>query len=177
MGAMIARRYVKALASMMDKEGLANTEILFRALADAYQEKAFSDLINNPQIDAGAKEKMLLEIVKSSKSDVIANLIKLLVSKRRLSIIPDMAEELRLQVAADAKQYQGKVYSSDKVDASTLKALGANLGKKLDTNIALEYVASDYDGVKVEVEDLGVEITLSKSRMNAQLVEHILKAI
>ena len=32
-------------------------------------------------------------------------------------------------------------------------------------------------GIKVEVEDLGIEINFSKSRLNMQLVEHILKAI
>ena len=75
------------------------------------------------------------------------------------------------------RTYEGKVYSNTAVEASTLAALSSDLGKKMDATITLAFVASDYDGIKVEVEDLGVEVSLSKSRMNAHLVEHILKAI
>lgn len=177
MEALIAKRYVKALASVMDSAGLENTETLFQALASAYEDKKFADLINNPQVDSEAKEKLLLEIVKGAKNEAIDNLVRLLVAKRRLNIIPEIAEQLRLEVAGAANRYEGKVYSNEKVEAATLKALGTDLGKKMNTNITLEFVVSDYNGIKVEVEDLGVEITLSKSRMNAQLVEHILKAI
>jgi len=177
MEAMIAKRYVKALVSVMDEASLANTKTLFDALAEAFKDKSFADVMNDPDVDTAAKTSMLLAAVESAKSEAINNLIKLLVEKRRVSIIPAIAEELRLTLAAVDKTYEGKVYSSTPVEASTLKALGADLGKKMDATITLTYVASDYDGIKVEVEDLGVEVGLSKSRMNAQLVEHILKAI
>jgi F-type H+-transporting ATPase subunit delta len=177
MEAMIANRYVKALASVMDQAALENAKVLFDALAVAYKEKAFADLINDPQIESAAKEKLLLSIVESAKSEAVNNLIKLLVEKRRLSVIPAIAEALRLTLAAANKTYEGKVYSNTPVEAATLKALSSDLGKKMDASITLAFVASDYDGIKVEVEDLGVEVSLSKSRINAQLVEHILKAI
>jgi len=177
MEAMIAKRYVKALVSAMDQASLANTKTLFDALAGAFKEKAFADVMNDPDVDAAAKTAMLLAAVESAKSEAINNLIRLLVEKRRISIIPAIAEELRLTLAAVEKAYVGKVYSNTAVEASTLQALGADLGKKMDATITLTYVESDYDGIKVEVEDLGVEVGLSKSRMNAQLVEHILKAI
>lgn len=177
MEALIAKRYVKALASMMDEASLANTETVFKALADAYSEKAFADLIDNPQIASDAKEKLLLSVVEGAKSDAINNLLKLLVEKGRLAVIPAIAEELRLALAKASKTFAGNVYSNETVEASTLEALSSDLSKKMDARISLAFVPSDYDGIKVEVEDLGIEITLSKSRMNAQLLEHILKAI
>ena len=177
MEAMIAKRYVKALSSLMDAEALANTKILFDALAAAYTEKAFADVINDPQIGDAAKEGLLLAVVEGAKSEAVNNLIKLLVEKRRLAVIPAIAEELRLMLAGINKTYEGKVYSNTAVEAATLNALSSDLGRKMDATITLAFVPSDYDGIKVEVEDLGVEVSLSKSRMNAQLVEHILKAI
>ncbi len=177
MEAMIAKRYVKALAGVMDAEALANTKILFDALADAYKEKEFSTVINDPEIDDTAKTSLLLAIVEGAKSEAVNNLVKLLVEKRRLHVIPAIAEMLRLELAQMNKTYEGKVYSNSAVDASTLEALGNDLGRKMDAAITLAFVESEYNGIKVEVEDLGVEVSLSKSRMNAQLIEHILKAI
>jgi F-type H+-transporting ATPase subunit delta len=177
MEALIAKRYVRALASVMGKKALANTATLFAALAEAYEDKAFADLINNPDVEASVKEELLLSLVKSAKSEAINNLMKLLVEKRRLGIIPAMAEELRLTLARMSRTYTGKVYSNETVEAKTLETMAVELGKKMDAKIALDFIESDYDGIKVEVEDLGVEIDLSKSRLNAQLVEHILKAI
>ena len=177
MEAMIAQRYVKALASVMDQASLENTKTLFDALADAYNNKKFADVMNDPHVDSAAKETLLLSIVESAQSSAVNNLIKLLVEKRRIAVIPAMAEELRLSLAAMNKTYEGRVYSNTAVEASTLAALSSDLGKKMDATIALSFVASDYDGIKVEVEDLGVEVSLSKSRLNAQVIEHILKAI
>jgi len=177
MEALIAKRYVKALTSLMDDASLQHTTELFAALAKAFEEKAFAELVNNPDVAAEAKEKLLLSLVEGAKSEAINNLIRLLVEKRRINVIPAIAEELRLAMARRNKTYEGKVYSNDSVDDKTLEALSGDLGKKMGATIALTYVASDYDGIKVEVEDLGVEINLSKTRLSAQLIEHILKAI
>lgn len=177
MEALIAKRYVKALASLMDAEALANTKTLFDALSDAFKEKGFADVINDPQVEDSDKETLLLAIAEGAKSDAVNNLIKLLVEKRRLALIPAIAEALRLELAGMHKTYEGKVFSNAAVEASTLEVLSSDLSKKMDATITLAFVASDYDGIKVEVEDLGVEVSLSKTRMNAQLIEHILKAI
>ena len=177
MEALIANRYVKALASMMDTASLENVKTLFDALADAYKDGAFMAVVNDPQIDRSVKEEMLLAVVAGANSSAVNNLIRLLVEKGRLALIPAIAESLRLTLAALNKTYEGKVYSNTAVEAPMLEALSSDLGKKMDATITLAFVETDYDGIKVEVEDLGVEVSLSKRRLNAQLIEHILKAI
>lgn len=177
MEAMIAKRYVKALDAMMDETALENTKTLFDALSEAYKDKAFSAVVDDPQIGLEAKLKLLLAIVEPAKSEAVNNLIRLLAENGRLPLIPAIAEVLRLTLAEKRRAYEGKVYSNTAVEPATLSALSSDLGKKMDATITLAFVESDYDGIKVEVEDLGVEVSLSKSRMNAQLVEHILKAI
>ena len=63
------------------------------------------------------------------------------------------------------------------MDAKTVKALSSGLGKKVDADITLEFVKTNFDGIKVEVEDLGIELNFSKERINSSLIDHILKAI
>ena len=41
----------------------------------------------------------------------------------------------------------------------------------------LEVAKSDYNGIKIELEDLGVEASFSMDRLKAQMIEYILKAI
>jgi F-type H+-transporting ATPase subunit delta len=73
--------------------------------------------------------------------------------------------------------YKGRIYSNSAVDKASVDLIARDLGTKTGSTIILDYVASDFDGIRVEVDDLNVEINFSKSRLNAQLVEHILKAI
>ena len=35
----------------------------------------------------------------------------------------------------------------------------------------------DYDGIKVDIDGLGVEVGFSKERLKSQLIHHILKAV
>ena len=48
---------------------------------------------------------------------------------------------------------------------------------KIQSNQTALYFSHMKNGIKVDVADLGVEINFSKSRINSQIVEHIVKAI
>ena len=121
--------------------------------------------------------QILLEAVKSADSDKVNNLIKLLVEKKRINIIPAIAQELKKDIAASTKTYEGVVYSDSKIDDKTMQELSSSLSKKFDLNISLVFVEKDFNGIKVDVEDLGIEINFAKSRINSQMIEHIIKAI
>jgi F-type H+-transporting ATPase subunit delta len=58
-----------------------------------------------------------------------------------------------------------------------MQELSDGLSKKFDSKISLSYVKDDFNGIKVDVQDLGIEINFSKSRINSQMIEHIVKAI
>ena len=174
---LIAKRYVKALKSIMDQDALSNSADIFSALSTQFGNTKFVEIMDNPDVEKSVKEAILLSSIVSAKSSEINNLIKLLVEKKRIDIIPAIANELRLEIARMTKSYQGKVFSDSDIDASALEGLSTGLGKKVDAMVVLEFIKSDFDGIKVEVEDLGIEINFSKNRLNTQLIEHILKAI
>lgn len=174
---LIAKRYVKAFGEATGSESLENVYVAFSALAANFSNPKFTSIMENPEVAKSDKESILLDAVKSAQSDKLNNLIKLLVENGRISIIPAMAEEMRKEIARSTKNYSGVVYSNEDVDAKTLTDLSMGLGQKVNATVVLEFVKNDFDGLKVEVSDLDMEINFSKTRVNAQLVEHILKAI
>ncbi len=177
MAALIAKRYVKALLLGEDAKNMAAISAVFDALSSQFENESFVDFFMAPDVAASAKEEILLAAVEKAKSDKINNFIKLLAEKNRFELIPEVAKQISKEIAVVNNAYTGKIFSDVAMDAATVKSIGTGLGKKVDANITLEFVKSDFDGIKVEVEDLGVEINFSKERINSTLIDHILKAI
>lgn len=174
---LIAKRYIKAMRSGNDIASIQNMTNVFSVLAESFKDEKFVQIIDNPNVSTNDKLEILLDAVKSADSSQINNLIKLLVENKRINIIPAIAQELRKDVASSTKTYDGVIYSDTKIVAKVMKELSDGLSKKFDANITLAYVKDDFDGIKVDVEDLGVEISFSKTRINSQIIEHIIKAI
>jgi len=174
---LIAKRYIKAMNSGADVASIQNMTSIFSTLAESFKDAKFLQIINNPNVSSNDKAEILLEAVASADSSQVNNLIKLLVENKRINIIPAIAQELRKDLASSTKTYEGIVYSDSEIDANTMKELGSGLSKKFDSTITLRYVQDNFDGIKVDVEDLGVEINFSKTRINSQIIEHIVKAI
>lgn len=177
MSELVAKRYIKALKSDLDSDSLASISDIFSELSLSFKDENFKNVISNPSVSSIDKTNILLDAVKSAKSDKVNNFIKLLGENKRLDVIPSLAVALKKDIAQSTKNYQGVVYSDSEIDASVVKNLGDGLGKKYNSQITLDFVKSDFDGVKVDVEDLGIEINFSKSRINDQIIEHIVKAI
>jgi F-type H+-transporting ATPase subunit delta len=174
---LIAKRYIKALKSDFDLETVQNISSIFDALADSFKDDKFVSIIVNPEVKAQDKSKILLEAVRPANSDKVNNLIKLLVENKRVDIIPAIAKELKKDIASTTKTYEGVIYSDSDIDAEIIDALGKGLSKKFDSTISFSFVKNDFNGIKVEVDGLGIEINFSKDRINSQIIDHIIKAI
>ena len=177
MAALVAKRYVKALLDGENAEGMATLLAVFEALSTQFDNEKFVDIISSPSIVSSAKEEILLAAVASLKSDKINNFLKLLAEKNRFELIPEITSQLSKEMAIVNNAYTGSILSDVDMDAKTVKSLSEGLSKKVDANITLEFVKTDFDGIKVEVEDLGIELNFSKERINSSLIDHILKAI
>lgn len=177
MAALVAKRYVKALLEGENAENLAAISAVFDALSSQFEKESFVDFISAPMISSCVKEEILLAAVEKAKSEKINNFLKLLAEKNRLELIPEIANQISKEIAVVNNAYTGKIFSDLDMDAKTVEALSSGLGKKVNANITLEFVKTNFDGIKVEVEDLGIEINFSKQRINTSLIDHILKAI
>ncbi|MEA3371649.1 MAG: F0F1 ATP synthase subunit delta [Campylobacterota bacterium] len=174
---LIAKRYIKALKSNSDLESMTNITTVFSALADSFKDEKFVQVIDNPNVQSAQKQEILLEAVKSAKSNQIDNLIKLLVENKRINIIPAIAVELVKDVANSTKTYTGVISSNSDIDVKVVAELSSGLSKRFDANITLTSIKNDFNGIKVDVEGLGIEINFSKDRIDSQIIEHIIKAI
>lgn len=174
---VIAKRYVKAFTDNMSLDELKELSTLFSVLAQAFSEKKFNDMMCSPHVSSEEKIAVLVAVAAKAESQKLTNFLKVLVEKKRLSLIPAIAECLRRDIADNTKTYTGTVYSNSEIETQILKDLSTGLGGKFGSSIELEFVKSDFDGIKVDVADLGVEINFSRTRINDQIIEHIVKAI
>jgi F-type H+-transporting ATPase subunit delta len=174
---LIAKRYIKAIKNSSNTISLQNVQTIFSALAESFNDAKFKGIMQSPSVTKDQKSKILLDAVKNANSKEIENLIKLLVENNRENIIPALAEELRKELCIMTKSYKGIVYSNSDIGVKLIQDLSSGLSKKFDSTIALTFIKDNFNGIKVDVEDLGVEINFSKTRINNQMIEHILKAI
>jgi len=174
---LIAKRYIKALKANADLESMKEMSTVFSTLAQSFKNDKFLNIIDNPNVNVKDKSTILLDAVKQANSSKIDNFIKLLVENKRISIIPAIANELQKDIADSTKTYEGVVYSDTNIDTKLIEDLSAGLGKKFNATITLKSVKNDFNGIKVDVEGLGIEINFSKDRIDSQIIEHIIKAI
>lgn len=174
---LIAKRYIKPLIEVCDQDALDNLLELLNTVAAAYKNDKFIAILHSNDVSDSTKSAMLLDVVAPANSKTANNLIKLLAENGRLNIVPVLAQELTREIGRIKRLYKGRVYCDSVIDKSSIDAIARDLGNKVGATISLEFVESDFDGVRVEVDDLNIEINFSKNRLNAQLIEHILKAI
>jgi len=174
---LIAKRYIKAFKEGLDSESMRNATLLFDTLAKSFEDARFIEIMNSSNVSKEQKLDILLAAAKPANSSNIDSLIKLLVEKNRIEIIPAIAESMRKDTAHTNKTYKGLVYSDSDLDAKVIQDLSSGLSKKFDSNISLDFVKENFNGIKVDVEDLGIEINFSKTRINDQIIQHIIKAI
>jgi len=170
----VAKRYVKALMKSVDNvEACLNG---FEILNMAYDNEKFKDIIASPEVESSKKEELVLSVLNSSDAKMV-NLMKLLAEKNRFTSIPEIYTELRYQYSLLQNRFEGVVYTNKEISGEDIAKLEGNFSKKLNSNVVLTQKVVDYDGIKVEVADLGVEIGFSKERLENQMLDFILKAI
>ncbi len=176
MSNLIAKRYVKAL--LIDQDVASATKIYneIKNIATAYNNNKFLSIISSSDIDTDAKIELINSFIETNDKS-IKNLLKLLANNKRLNIVPYIADELKKEIAILTNSYEGIVYTSVELDENDLSSIQEKFAKKFDVTLALTQNICTYDGIKVDIEGLGVEIGFSKDRLKSQMIEHILKAV
>ncbi len=176
MSGLVAKRYVKALLKDQDLNNASTIYNNIQSIAVAYNDEKFVSIVSSIEVPTSAKVELITSFMENS-NDNLNNLIKLLADNKRLNIIPDIASELKKEIAKLNNSYEGVVYTNVELSEGDLSSIQEKFAKKFDITLALTQNICDYDGIKVDIEDLGVEIGFSKERLKSQMIEHILKAI
>jgi len=173
---LVAKRYVKALVDGRDLNSVTLISEKLNEVSKAFKSDKFNSILASSDINEVEKTKFILSMIdKADKS--LENFIKLLGEKRRLNIIPEIAFELQTQIAKMNSSYVGTVYTNKELSNSYISSIEEQFSKKFNVKLSLSQNVCDYDGIKVDIDGLGVEISFSKDRLRTQLINHILKAV
>ena len=176
MNEVVAKKYVKAILSDVKSNELNAFVENLSELAAAFASDKFKSIISLPTLKVSQKVEFVLSLVKNQNAK-FANFIKLLGVNKRLELIPAILDEMKIEQSLLENTYRGEVIGNFDLSAEQLKVLEENFSKKFNSKIKLNGSKGEYNGVKVELDDLGVEVNFSIDRLKSQMSEYILKAI
>jgi F-type H+-transporting ATPase subunit delta len=134
------------------------------------------NILLSPTISKNEKFDFIISLIEKP-DEKFKNFVKILVLNDRMNLIPAICDELRYELSVKENRFIGHIISNSQIDKKSVSSIEEKLSSKFDSKIVLETIKSDYPGIKIEIEDLGVEISFSIDRLKAQMTEHILKAI
>lgn len=169
---IIARRYAKAIASRADINVFYQNLCI---LNSAFVLPKFKNIIESNEIKKERKMEFLDSFL--ILKILVFKILRLLIENSRLECIPQIVKELERQKAFKENIFVGIVYSKEKLSQENLKDLEVKLNKKFDANIKLNNKINQDDSVKIELEELGYELSFSMKALQNKLNEYILKII
>jgi len=171
---LIAKRYAQALSSVSkDLPGIL--EVL-NVLSEVISSSEIKSTLTSPIISSESKTAMILSAL-SDDDTTLVNFIKILGENRRLDLIPAITKVLNSDQQRVSNEYEGVLKSASSLDESALANLEETLKKYTGSTIKLTQEKSDLDGVRVSVDDLGIEVNFSKQRVKEQLIDFIKKSL
>ncbi|MDR3347904.1 MAG: F0F1 ATP synthase subunit delta [Helicobacteraceae bacterium] len=173
---LAAKRYATALISVSKDKELERILTLLESVSKLFANKKFVEIAKSPLVSAQEKSELLISVLQE-KPIKLTNLIMLLADKSRLMALPDIAKEVRFMLAGKQSTYNGVVYSHKPLDEAKVKKLAAALTKRLNADIRLTQSDKPYNGVKVSIDELGVEADFSQTQIRSQILGHILRGL
>ncbi len=173
---LIARRYVNALSEVATSEQKAEYSKVLSAISGLFEDEKMAERLTSPLIASSDKTAFVLDGLKGVDSN-LENFIKILGENSRLELIPAIAKTLNQELQKESNNYDGVVTSSNTLSDEDIADLQESLKKYTGSTIKLTQVQSDLEGIKVTVEDLGIEVNFSKQRVKEQLIDFITKSL
>jgi len=172
---LIAKRYANALSE--STKDISNIAELLNILTESIDTKEVKNVLTSPIISNEKKTEMILSAFDGHADNTLTNFIKVLGENKRLDMIPYISKELNTKLQKISNKYDGVLKSKETLDAKALSNLEKTLEKYTGSTIKLTQEKSDIDGLRVLVDDLGIEVNFSKQRVKEQLIDFIQKSL
>ncbi len=171
---LIAKRYAQALSSV-SKDLAGHLEVL-NVMSEVISNPEIKSTLISPIISSDSKTEMILSAMNADDSTLV-NFIKVLGENKRLDLIPAITKVLNTDQQRVSNEYEGVLKSTSSLDESVLTNLENTLKKYTGSTIKLRQETSDLEGLRVSVDDLGIEVNFSKQRVKEQLIDFIKKSL
>lgn len=172
---IIAKKYACALIQSFEVKDLEEIAELFREASQAFSVEKFRDIIHSPYATKAKKKELLLSLFNNDKR--LESFLDLLIENARVDILPFVGHIVESHLRALRNSYKAVLYAPKNLDSTTVSGIVKNLSNKLQVNLDVEQVSTKVDGIRLIVEDLGVEISFLKKRFFENLKSHIVKSI
>jgi F-type H+-transporting ATPase subunit delta len=173
---LIAKRYVNALSEVATSEQKAEYSEVLNAISELLKDDSVTERLTSPLISSADKTAFILDGIKGSDAN-LENFIKILGENSRLNLIPTIAKSLNQELQKESNEYEGVVTSTNTLSDADLEDLQNSLKTYTGSTIKLTQTQSDVEGIRVSVEDLGIEVNFSKQRVKEQLIDFITKSL
>ena len=174
---LVAKRYAKALMEIGAGKKMDSFIAALDAVSLALDTPRAKEIIASPLVASEDKVAMIIKALGKKADQTLVALVHIMGEKGRLGLIPELTNILKFEKKKESNSFVGRVESRNTLGTAELKSLENALSRHSGAEIKLEQVESDLNGVKVEVEDLGLELNFSKDRVKAALLDHIQKAL
>lgn len=171
---LIAKRYAKALSSVSNN--IAGIAEVLNVLTEVINTQEVKSALNSPIVSSEKKTEMILSTISDDDSTLV-NFIKILGENKRLDLIPAISKVLNTDLQKVSNEYEGVLSSKETLDAKALTKLEKTLKKYTGSTIKLTQEKTDLEGLRVSVDDLGIEVNFSKQRVKEQLIDFIKKSL
>jgi F-type H+-transporting ATPase subunit delta len=172
--ATIARPYAEAAFELArDEQALPAWSEMLRFASTIVADERVAKALDNPRLDAAAKESLLLSIAGDRLNDEARNFMHVLVEAERVALLPQIAamfETLKNEAEATAKATIESAFELTDVQVAELqRALEKRFGKKIETTVTVN--PDLIGGARVTVGDavLDGSVQAKLAAMHAQL--------
>ena len=172
---LIAKRYTQALSSVA--KNLPEILETLNVLSHAIETSNVKITLISPIISSEQKTQMILATLGNEADVILVNFIKILGENGRLELIPAITKVLNSDQQRIANEYEGVLRSTSTLDEEALSKLENTLKEYTGSTIKLTQEITDLEGLRVSVDDLGIEVNFSKQRVKEQLIDFIKKSL
>jgi F-type H+-transporting ATPase subunit delta len=137
----VARRYARALLEASAPGALVGVAEQLSALAGLVASNpALADVIVNPAYSRAQRHGVVDGLIQLLKveSTVLRNFLRLLVDRKRLAMLPDIARLFRDMADEKAGRVRGTVVSAISLDPQSIRQLESTLSKVVQKQVVLE---------------------------------------
>ncbi|QSX05045.1 F0F1 ATP synthase subunit delta [Sedimentibacter sp. zth1] len=131
------------------------------------ENKKFFELLKTPKINTNEKKKILSNVFQDKLCKEVMNFLNILVDKRRIEHIIEIANEFEKRVYDYKGIVKAKAFSSIELTSNQIKNLELKLENKTGKNVEIENIidSSLLGGVKIKFNDVVIDGTV-KGRLN-----------
>jgi len=159
----VARPYAEAAFEIaQDAEALPQWSQALKIAAAATGDPRVQAVLDDPELDAGKKEALLLSVLGDGANDEIRKFIRVLVEAGRVELLPQISElyEARKDVADNVARatIETAIALSDAQLASLKGSLARHFGKSIETHVSVDKAL--IGGARITVGDRVIDATV-----------------